>query len=362
MSRAANRRRSSRGGILHRESCISHRWRSRRRGSALVVVLWLVGILSMLVSTMAFEAHLEAKISSHARKKLKANEMVKSGVEMAEMLMRKSNEITAKKLSEDEEDPWFSLAKELSQGGSVSMSDEFAGGVISVEIVPEPALRNVNLLKEEDWERVLEVGGVPIDLWPTLIESFMDWTDRDNIPRQSGAETDDYYGTLEKPYRAKNGPLDTVEELLLVKGFSRAVLSGGVLPGDAENENPITIRGIGDLLTVYGDGKVNINAATNEVLMTLPEIDDIAAGAIIEEREGLLLEESEREDTSFESVADLFRRLPEIDPVLKSYIVTSSTIYRITSTADVGGVTRKVWCVGSFTGDRFDVLRWWEQD
>ncbi len=350
MSKLANRMRSTR--------------RSRKRGSALVVVLWLVGILSMLVTTMAFEAHLQAKISSHSRKKLKATHMVKSGVEMAEMLMRKSNDITAKKLdeAEDDDDVWSDLAKQLSAGGKVSMTDEFAGGVVSVEISPEPALRNVNLLTEEDWERVLEVGEVPLELWPTLIESLQDWKDRDNEARRDGAETDDYYSTLDKPYRAKNGPLDTVEELLLVKGFSRAVLSGGPLPRENENEDPIYVKGIGHLLTIYGDGKVNVNAATHEVLMTLPGLDDIAAGAIIEERDGLLLEESEREDTSFENVGDLFRRLPEIDPIARNQMVTASKIYRLTSTADVGGVTRTVRCVGSFTGDRFDVLRWWEQD
>lgn len=337
---------------------------TRKGGSALIVVLWLVGILSLLVSTMAFEAHLEAKISSHARKKLKADSLVVSGVEIAEMLMTKSDGITAGKLEEEEEDDrWYDTAKKLSDGLKVSgLSEEVGEGVVVVDIEPEPARRNVNRLSEEDWERVLEVGGVPIEMWPTIVESFQDWTDKDSEVRRDGAETVDYYATLEKPYKAKNGPVDTVEELLLVKGFSRPVLSGGVVPGDEESPDPVQMSGIVDLLTVYGDGKVNINAASQRVLMTLPGVDEIIAGAIIEEREGLLLDEDAREDTSFKSVNDLFRRIPELDPAVRKDIVTGSQIYRVTSVATVGGVSRKIWCVGIFSEKRLEVLRWWEHE
>jgi len=344
-------------------SKIPYQRRRSEEGSALIVVLWLVGILSMLVSTMAFEAHLEAKVSSYERKKLKADHLVASGVEIAEMLMKKSNDIVVKKLEEDEDDRWFDTAKKLSEGLSVmGLSEEIGQGVVVVDIEPEPARRNVNLLSEEDWERVLEVGGVPIDMWPTIIESFQDWIDKDNIVRRDGAETDGYYATLEPPYRAKDGFVDTVEELLLVKGFSRAVLSGGILPGDEDRDEPVVLSGIADLLTVYGDGKVNVNAASPRVLMTLPGVDEVVAGAIIEEREGLLLNEDERKNTSFKNVPDLFRRIPGLDPAIGNFVVTGSQIYRVTCAATVGGVTRKTWCVGMFKENRLEVLRWWEHE
>jgi len=327
------------------------------------VILWLVGILSLLVSTMAFEAHLEAKIASHARKKLKANSLVVSGVEIAEMLMKKSNEMLRDNLQKEEDDRWYDSAKKLSEGLKVTgLQEELGDGVVILDIEPEPARRNVNRLTEEDWERVLEVGNVPIELWPTIVESFQDWTDNDSEVRRDGAETEDYYAMLDKPYRAKNGPVDTVEELLLVKGFSRPVLSGGILPGEEDSDEPVQMSGIADLLTVYGDGKVNVNAASQRVLMTLPGVDDIVAGAIIEEREGFLLDEEERKDTSFKDVGDLFRRIPELDPKIGNSIVTGSQIYRITCVANVGGVRRKVWCVGMFNKDRLEVLRWWEHD
>ena len=82
---------------------------------------------------------------------------------------------------------------------------KLGNGVIFLDIVPEPARRNVNLLKHEDWEDVLETGGIPEDMWPVLIDSVLDWIDRDSVERADGAETDDHYSQLERPYKAKNG-------------------------------------------------------------------------------------------------------------------------------------------------------------
>lgn len=332
-------------------------------GSALVVILWLIAVLSVLVTTMAFDAHLESRIISYSRKRTKADHMVRSGLEIAEMLMRKSNDIASKKLERKEDDRWYDYASKLAEGLMINgLRETLPGGEVCLDIEPEPARRNVNLLKEEDWERVLEVAGVPMDSWAVIIESFEDWKDRDSDVRPDGAETDDYYSTLDKPYRAKNGPVDTVEELLLVKGFTRAVLSGGVLQSADGLDDNVEISGIIDLLTVYGDGKVNINAASGRVLRTLPGVDEVVAGAIIEEREGLLLPESERENTSFKNIEDLYRRIPELDPEIRGYITTGSQIFRVTSTATVGGVSRRVWCIGSFVNNHFEVLRWWEHD
>ena len=338
----------------------------QRRGAALIVVLWVVGLLAMLVGSLAFDAHIEARVISYLRKRTKADYLARSGIEVARLLMDKSKEI--KDLSEDEESEdaekwWFEVGKRLAEGLAIrDFEHAFGEGTIIIDIVPEPARSNVNLLGELDWERILEVSNVPEEYWPELIESFLDWLDTDEDSRVDGAETEDYYSTLDPPYEAKDGPLDTVGELLLVKGFTQAILSGGpLLEDDADEEEPWIVTGIEDLLTTYGDGKVNVNAASQRVLMTLPEVDEIVAGAIIEEREGLLLEEEARGDTSFENVNDFFARIPELDPNLKQHITTDSSIYRITSVGRVGGITRTIWCIAEHGGEGLTFLRWREE-
>ena len=59
--------------------------------------------------------------------------------------------------------------------------------------------------------------------------------------------------------RPKTANIETLEELLLVKGVTREILYG-----DGRK------KGLIDFLTVFGTGKININAAPKEVLMAIP--------------------------------------------------------------------------------------------
>jgi len=108
-----------------------------------------------------------------------------------------------------------------------------------------------------------------------IIDSLVDWIDKDDRESDFGAE-DSYYRSLEHPYGCKNGPVSSLEELLLVKGITPEILYG--------NKEHM---GLAQYLTVYGnDGKININTVdpvllqAMDILMT-PEM----AKDIIEYRE-----------------------------------------------------------------------------
>jgi hypothetical protein len=58
-----------------------------------------------------------------------------------------------------------------------------------------------------------------------VADAILDWMDPDDEPREFGCEVE-YYSGLEPPYGAKNGPLDTIEELLLVRGVTPQLLFG----------------------------------------------------------------------------------------------------------------------------------------
>lgn len=91
-----------------------------------------------------------------------------------------------------------------------------------------------------------------------LIEALRDWLDPDDDEIGLDGAENTYYQGLEDPYSCKNGRLESVEELLLVKGFTREILYGG------EDR-----AGIAKFLTPYGDGTINVNTAAPEVLMSL---------------------------------------------------------------------------------------------
>lgn len=96
-----------------------------------------------------------------------------------------------------------------------------------------------------------------------ILDSITDWLDPDDEITRFGAESS-YYLSLEKPYTCRNGPMQSVEELRLVKGITTELFYG-------TEDTP----GIRRFLTVHGDGKVNINTAHPVVLWSLSERMDM---------------------------------------------------------------------------------------
>jgi general secretion pathway protein K len=98
-----------------------------------------------------------------------------------------------------------------------------------------------------------------------LVASLIDWADTNDQMYQRasasrGAE-DNWYETLPDPYARKDMPYDSLEEVRLVRGASEDFWSTFV---DPEPEDPSKRT-----LTVWGSGKINVNAAPPRVLAAL---------------------------------------------------------------------------------------------
>ncbi len=94
-----------------------------------------------------------------------------------------------------------------------------------------------------------------------IADAIVDWVDGDDQARPNGAESD-YYRGLPQPYSAKNGPLHSIDELLLVRGVTPQLLYG-----TDRNRNGIDDEGVGsvdrgwsDYLTVHGR-EVNVDSS-----------------------------------------------------------------------------------------------------
>lgn len=104
-----------------------------------------------------------------------------------------------------------------------------------------------------------------------LVSAMIDWWDRD-IQRTdfdpgagttktggTGTEDDTVYQLRDDPYRNKNAPFDSIEELRLIRGVSDDFWSTFVEPVPDDPESRI--------LTIYASGLVNINEAAPQVLL-----------------------------------------------------------------------------------------------
>ena len=90
---------------------------------------------------------------------------------------------------------------------------------------------NLNYLAQKDSEdnsgrdRLMLLPGMTED----IADAILDWIDADDTKREFGAELEDY-SALVPAYAPKNGPLDSLDELLLVRG---------VTPGCSTASTPI---------------------------------------------------------------------------------------------------------------------------
>ena len=121
-----------------------------------------------------------------------------------------------------------------------------------------------------------------------VADAILDWMDEDSEVRDYGAEAN-YYSSLSPPYAPKNGPMDSLEELLLVRGVTPQLMFGldsnhnGILDdyeaisGDAGLLTPDMSLGWANYLTLFSkesnlnDSKlqrININSEDLEQLYT----------------------------------------------------------------------------------------------
>ena len=359
-------------------------------GSALIIAIWTISLLSILVLSFALDAMIEGRISTYMRQRRRVDYLTQSGVAIAEMLLEKKNSVSGASSADDQEDRWKQPALRIKRGQNAVVEEEIEEGVVRVEIIPEEARWNVNLLVGSQydavWEQIFENAGIPQEYYSELIDCWNDWIDKDSISSSDGAE-DDYYETLEPPYKARNRQIDTVDEMLLIKSFGKAVLNGGILNPEEDNkELQIHVRGIKELFTTYGDGKINANSAPMEVLMTIPGIDEITAGAIIEEREGAnagmtTLGRSmssssssssskssagtsdttgDEEDYSFKSTGDFMSRIPGLDTGVSQYIDTQAKTFRLIIEGRAAGISHKIQVIAEYDGKMVRYLQWRE--
>ncbi|MBT8042877.1 MAG: general secretion pathway protein GspK [Pontiella sp.] len=296
-----------------------------KRGAALLVALWVLIILSLIVGSFAFEVQLEAILVSHKRKKFRAEMMALSGIDYARAVLDKQQEAKELEIEDMDEDPdgFMQAALFVKRGLPTESTIEFEdGGTFTVRLESAEAGRNVNLLTREQWMDMFEFANVPSTEWDAMIDCLEDWIDEGDLRGLNGAESDDEF-YQEAGYPVKNGPLDSVEELLLIKYWGPEILYGR--PADEDGDE---IIGIADKLTVWGDGKVNLNSASEDVLLSYAEYEDWELASVFESRKGLDGEEN--------TLDDGIKSLDEIGADPNKFKLQSDFV-KVTSTGDIFG-------------------------
>jgi len=191
---------------------------NRRRGFVLIAILIVVMLAAMIAMSLLFRMKAEETATAAGSGAEQAWAAAMSGVREAMRVAATGSEnpdvfdspdlFRERLVFDDGSDRWHFTV--------YSPGDD--GMALRYGLTDEAGKLNLNHATEEMLARLPGMK-------PLLSHALLDFIDADDAPLPEGAEQP-YYDTLAKPYAVRNGPLDTVDELLLVRGFTPALLYG----------------------------------------------------------------------------------------------------------------------------------------
>ncbi len=234
-----------------------------QKGSVLIIVLWTAVLLTVLVTAMAGKVRLSAQTVMHNQEASDGWAELMGAISHAEMELML--ELMAQPVD---------FEPELTEEGEVRRTEYRFNGQpldlhypksedVVVRIYDHGGKINLNRIPRRNMQMLIEkrLGGLDADPEQVqdLLAAWTDWTDLNDLEGLNGAE-EEYYQSLDQPYSPRNNPeLDTVEEILHIRGF--AELFEGV--------------NLDAAFTIYGnDRTVNLNLATREAMELLPGMDE----------------------------------------------------------------------------------------
>lgn len=334
---------------------------SSQRGIALILVLISVIVLAVLAAGFAWAMRVEVKLARNANCERELEWLGRSGVEVGRWVLCQQAQIGAERY-DGLNQVWAGgpggPATSNSPLAGFRMEDiELGGGRFSVKIVDCDRKMNINMVTPPMLEQALLLTGMDAAGAQTVIGSLQDWMDTDPGTHVDGAESDFYEQNTPK-YEAKDGPVDDISELLLVKGITPDLLWGpsntnrmlaafqaktpegqrwlaGDLPG-------ISV-GLADLFTPVSGGKININTASASVLQMIPFMDEATAQEVLRIRAGMDGQDGTDDDTPFNNVGELMNAIPNRQTVqfMMQFCDVRSRIFEVTVDAEINGYKRR---------------------
>ena len=239
------------------------------RGFALLAVLLVLSILGVLGAEFSYAMRLEASAVRAYKDGIIGGHLAEAAVAQA---MREIVGDWAFVVADEAGELTFYSRERTAIVRPPHRDVELGAGRFSYRLRDEEALLNVNTAQPGRLESLLDALGIQRNQRDEIVDSIQDWRDPNEEHRLNGAESEDYYLKREVPYRARNANLESIVELLQIRGIT---------PGLYHGENGRL--GLADAVTVRTVGQVNINTAQPLVLRALG-LSDAEIGTVIQTR------------------------------------------------------------------------------
>jgi len=350
---------------------------SSRRGIALILVMLTIIVLSVIVGSLAVSMSTEIRLARNTEYDSQMEWMGRSGIELARYAM--ANKCAEQKNIDALNQFWAGGTSPCSNDvENVPLKNVTLGpGHISVTIADMERKWDINMVanprnpqKEILQKALAEVGVTDAEQSSTIIDSILDWINPNETAGFSGAKSD-YYMHLNPPYYCKNGQIDDISELLLIKGITPEIYwgsnstnhpvsayqqhGGGAFSQPTANQSGVGFHssdqpqypvGLVELFAAMG-GKLNVNTASLKTLQLIPGIDEPTAARIIEQRAGPDGIDGTDDDAPMQNPGEInggnVQNGPQIGPAaqaLQNYIDVRSYVFEVKVDAEINGYKR----------------------
>jgi len=293
------------------------------KGMALVITLLVVAILTAVVVEFAYGVYISTNALHNWQTAQRLSLAAKSATRLGARLITANNSLYS-----------YTYPGQMEIFQKIPFDE--IDGTILLRIEDENSKFNLNALvrpngtPNNDVYAALQKMLKALNLKADIADRVVDWIDPDSEPRLRDSENS-----------AKNGYLDSIDELLLIPGI------------DGESYERLV-----PYVTIYGFmqgshvAKININGAAIPVLMSLAEgINADVATRIVRYREA----------TPFATERDISAVIGnEIYTAISGDIVIKGTAFRVLATAQTGNIKRIIESVIDISGSS-RVIRYWKE-
>jgi general secretion pathway protein K len=241
----------------------------KSRGAVLIATLLTITVLTILVTALASQTRLSARLAREQLEELQHEADILTAFSAAEMDLVLERQPPPRIQNNN---PEALNGTNLYRFNGLPLETYYKTPTgVEVRIYDHGGKINLSEISLQKLREILAkiIGDKTDPEIENLIAAWYDWTDGDDLTYPGGAESE-YYQTLDPPYSPRNGPLESVEEILLIRGFRE-------LFSNINLQAAFTIYGESDLL--------NLNTATVEALRLLPGLNDDLIAKILQERQ-----------------------------------------------------------------------------
>jgi type II secretory pathway component PulK len=344
-------------------------------GIALIIVMVSILAISIIAGAFAYSMKIETKLARNANSETELEWLGRSGVEYARYCLAER----LRKQGPDQDPVWPGVLVRAVSGPLPGTEPEplpnpnqvweLGNGRFHITKITDLESKfNINWCVLPNYriilDRALLVMGVDVGNQSAIAGSIIDWMDNDSGTHIGGGAEKEYYRGLPTPHEVKDGPIDELSEMLLIKNVAD-IFSGLAVPDNPGfGVPPIALT---NFFTTLGTGRININTASEEALQLLPDVDINLAQAIVAGRVPVSDPNAAGAGLTgpYKSVEEL-RRLPLMPlPLIARitpYCDVRSYTFEVQVEAEVGGYSRQfIAVIGASNPNDPQVLNFYSQ-